>query len=178
MPSASPTPGVFRAMTGGCDNDGIPHGWLYGYPDYTPMLLFWMKEYTKKESGIEVVPSPCSTTPPTTIDELPRCDRVTKAIFSNRNDWQNGERVRFTNTGGALPPPIVAGRDYYIRKILYNSNMYLYLFSNETGALNFDPLWPGLVNITDYGSGTTTLIVQDPTFTKLAHQVLTPGNEY
>ena len=25
--------------TGGCDNDGIPYGWLYGYPDYTPMLL-------------------------------------------------------------------------------------------------------------------------------------------
>ncbi len=164
--------------TGGCDNDGIPHGWLYGYPEYTPLLLFWMKEYTKKESGIEAVPSPCSTTPPTTISELPRCDRVTKAIFSNRNDWQNGERVRFTNTGGALPPPIVAGRDYYIRAILYNSNTYLYLFSNETGALNFDPDWPGLVNITDYGLGTTTIIVQDPTFTKLAHQALTSGNEY
>ena len=34
------------------------------------------------------------------------------------------------------------------------------------------------MNITDYGLGTTTIIVQDPTFTKLAHQALTSGNEY
>ena len=62
--------------------------------------------------------------------------------------------------------------------MVYNSNTYLYLFVNETAALNFDPLWPGLVDITDYGTGTTTIIAQDPTFTKLAHQVLTSGNEY
>ena len=86
--------------------------------------------------------------------------------------------MRFTNTGGALPPGIIPGRDYYIRKVVYNSNTYLYLFVNETAALNFDPLWPGLVDITDYGTGTTTIIAQDPTFTKLAHQVLTSGNEY
>ena len=170
--------------TGGCDNDGIPHGWLGtipGYTDYTPVLLFWMKQYDRKETGIQVDPSPCVAAP-TTISDPPKCGRATKAIFSTQGEsfWQNGDRVRFTNTGGALPPPILAGRDYYIRKIVYGGNAYLYLFSNETGALGvpFDPLWPGLVDITDYGSGTTTVIAQDPTFTKLAHQVMDSGNEY
>jgi prepilin-type N-terminal cleavage/methylation domain-containing protein len=165
----------------GCDQDGIPFGWFWsGYANYTPVLLIWMKQYAKQESGLSVVQSPCSLTPPTTIGEPPLCSRATKAILTTKawSFWENGERVRFTNTGGSLPPGIVAGRDYYIRKILYDSNTYLYLFSNETGALNFDPLWPGLQNITDTGSGTTTIIVQDPIFTKLAHQVLTSGNEY
>ncbi len=73
---------------------------------------------------------------------------------------------------------ITEGRDYYIRKIESGGLTYLYLFNNLTGAVNFDPLWPGLQDITDYGSGTTTIIVQDASFTKLAHQVLTSGNEY
>jgi prepilin-type N-terminal cleavage/methylation domain-containing protein len=175
--------------TGVCDNDGIPRGWLGtipGYTDYTPVLLFWMKQYGKKESGIQdkVAASPCVAAP-TTINDPPQCGpprRATLAILNpdSRNDWQNGDRVRFTNAGGAPPPPILAGRDYYIRKIVYNSDTYLYLFVNETSALGvpFDPLWPGLVDITDYGSGTTTIIAQDPTFTKLAHQVMDSGNEY
>ena len=39
------------------------------------------------------------------------------------------------------------------------------------------PYWTGLQDITALGSGTTTIIVQDPSFTKLAHQVLDDGNE-
>jgi prepilin-type N-terminal cleavage/methylation domain-containing protein len=163
----------------GCDNDGIPYGWLYGYPDYTPMLLFWMKQYEKQETNLYVEPSPHSV--PTKFDDPPPVGTGTYAIISYnlQNFWENGERVRFTNTSGALPTGIVPGRDYYIRKVLYNSNVYLYLFSTVTGALNQTaPYWAGLVDITDYGSGTTTIIAQEPTFTKLAHQVLTPGNEY
>ena len=161
----------------GCDQDGIPFGWFWsGYADYTPVLLFWMKLYDKQETNLTISPSPCSSTPPTTIGEPPLCGRATKAILTYRGDWQNGERVRFTNTGGS-PPPIVPGKDYYIRKILYNSDTYLYLFSNETGALNFDPL-AGASGHHGLRIGHTTIIAQDPTFTKLAHQVLTPGNEY
>ena len=95
--------------TAGCDNDGIPHGWLGtipGYTNYMPVLLFWMKEYAKKESGFDIVQSPCSATPPTTISELPLCGRATKAILTNKewSFWENGERVRFTNPEGSLPP--------------------------------------------------------------------------
>jgi len=163
----------------GCDNDGIPHGWLFGYPDYTPMLLFWMKQYEKQETSLYVELSPHST--PTKFDDPPPVGRGTYAILSNNPEyfWENGERVRFVNTGGALPPPIVPGRDYYIRKVVYNSNVYLYLFSTVAGALNqTEPYWAGLVDITDYGTGTTTMIAQEPTFTKLAHQVLTSSNQY
>ena len=175
--------------TGGCDNDGLPSsfdpsrpaflGSIPGYTDYTPILLVWMKQYEKKETDLQVELSPHSVEP-VTINDPPPAGRGTYAIISvNPEDfWTTGERVRFTNTGGALPPGIIPGRDYYIRKIVYNSNTYLYLFVNETAALTFDPLWPGLVDITDYGTGTTTMIAQDPTFTKLAHQVLTSGNEY
>ena len=172
-------------QTGACDNDGIPRGWLgtiSGYTDYTPVLLFWMKEYARKESGTQetkIVTSPCVANP-TTIDDPPKCGRADNAISANRTDWQNGDRVRFTNASGALPPPLIAGKDYFIRRIVYASTTYLYLFSNEVGALGvpFDANWPGLVNITGTGSGTMTLIAQDPTFTKLAHQVMDSGNEY
>ena len=163
----------------GCDNDGIPHGWLYGYPDYTPMLLFWMKQYEKQETNLYVELSPHSV--PTKFDDPPPVGKGTYAIISYNPSyfWENGERVRFTNTGGALPPLIVPGKDYYIRKVLYNANVYLYLFSTVEGALNqTEPYWAGLVDITDYGTGTTTIIAQEPTYTKLAHQVLTSGNEY
>lgn len=174
--------------TGQCDSDGIPRGWLYGYPDYTPMLIFWMKQYARQESippqqfvYVREGTGRCTLPPgPTTVDEPPPCGRADYAIISYRTDWQNGDRVRFSNASGSLPPPLIAGRDYYIRKIVYQSDTYLYLFSSEVGALGnpFDPSWPGLVNIMDYGAGTTTIIAQDPTFTKLAHQVLSSGNEY
>ncbi len=162
----------------GCDNDGIPHGFLYGYPDYTPMLLFWMKRYEKQETDLYVDLSPHST--PTKFDDPPPVGTGTYAIQSYNPEyfWENGERVRFVNSGGALPPPLIPGRDYYIRKVVHNANVYLYLFSNVVGALNqTEPYWAGLVDITDWGTGTTTMIAQEPTYTKLAHQVV-PGNEY
>jgi hypothetical protein len=164
-----------------CDQDGIPFGWFWGgYTDYTPVLLFWMKQYDRMETNVQFDPSPHSQTAPTTIGDPPPVGRGTYAIFSSYDEsfWQNGNRVRFTNSGGSLPAPIQAGRDYYIRKIVHEGNTYLYLFVTEASAMTFDPLWPGLVDIMDYGTGTTSLINQDPTFTKLAHQVLTSGNEY
>ncbi len=163
----------------GCDNDGIPFGFLAnlpGYVNYTPILLVWIKEYAKKEVNPQLELSPHSVEP-LTIDDPPPVGRGTYAFVTNQTFWRNGDRVRFTSTG-ALPVGITAGRDYYIRKIESGGLTYLYLFSTLPGALNFDPLWPGLQDITDYGSGTTTLIVQDASFTKLAHQVLTSGNEY
>jgi len=178
-----------QGWTAGCDNDGLPSSYdpsnpgflgnIPGYVDHTPVLLVWMKRYEKQETGLYVDLSPHSAAP-ATIDDPPPVGRGTYAIVSINPEpfWTTGERVRFTNTGGALPPGIIPGRDYYIRKVVHNSTTYLYLFVNETAALTFDPLWPGLVDITDYGTGTTTIIAQDPTFTKLAHQVLTSGNEY
>ncbi|NPV04082.1 MAG: type II secretion system protein [Syntrophaceae bacterium] len=164
----------------GCDNDGIPFGFLGnipGYVNYTPILLVWTKEYAKKEVNPQLEPSPHSIEP-LTIADPPPVGRGTYAFVTNQTFWRNGDRVRFINTGGALPAGITAGRDYYIRKIESGGLTYLYLFSTLEGAVTFDRNWPGLVDITDYGTGTTTVIVQDPIFTKLAHQVLTSGNEY
>ena len=85
------------------------------------------------------------------------------------------------NSGGTLPSGIVAGRDYYIRQVNYLGIKYLYLFGNLSDALNQSaPYWNGsvLVDVTAAGTGSTTIIAQDPVFTKLAHQVLTSGNGY
>lgn len=173
--------GVPGFDTNGCDNDGIPFGFLAnipGYVNYTPVLLVWIKEYAKKEVNPQLELSPHSVEP-LTIADPPPVGRGTYAFVTNQTFWRNGDRVRFVvSTGGALPVGITEGRDYYIRKIESGGLTYLYLFNNLTGAVNFDPLWPGLQDITDYGSGTTTIIVQDASFTKLAHQVLTSGNEY
>ena len=162
----------------GCDNDGIPFGFLAEVPgNYTPVLLVWTKVYANKEVNPQLELSPHSVEP-LTVSDPPPVGRGTYAFVTNQTFWRNGDRVRLVNSGGALPVGITAGRDYYIRKIESGGLTYLYLFSTAEGALNFDPLWPGLQDITDYGSGTTTLIVQDASFTKLAHQVLTSGNEY
>lgn len=173
--------GVPGFDTYGCDNDGIPFGFLAnipGYVNYTPVLLVWIKEYAKKEVNPQLEHSPHSVEP-LTIADPPPVGRGTYAFVTNQTFWRNGDRVRFVvSSGGALPVGIAAGRDYYIRRIESGGLTYLYLFSNLTGALNFDPLWAGLQDITDFGSGTTTVVVQDASFTKLAHQVLTSGNEY
>ena len=114
--------------TGGCDNDGIPHGWLGtipGYTDYTPVLLFWMKQYAKKES-IPAVETSCfpRLRRSSTIFRRGHGDQSRSRTF--RADWQNGERVRFTNTGGALPVGVVAGRDYFVRKVVSGALTYLF----------------------------------------------------
>ncbi|HQL91237.1 MAG TPA: type II secretion system protein [Syntrophales bacterium] len=164
----------------GCDNDGIPFGFLAnipGYVNYTPILLAWTKEYSKKEvnPGLELSVHSVS---PTKYDDPPPTGTGTFALVTNQTFWRNGDRVRFVNTGGALPVGVTAGRDYYIRKVVSGAT-YLYLFDTLTAALNQNPpYWAGLQDITGPGSGTTTLIVQDASFTKLAHQVLTSGNEY
>ena len=175
--------GVPGADASDSDNDGIPFDWLdsiSGYTSFTPVVLFWMKEYARSEANPEIVDSPHSETP-AKFDDPPPWGTGTRAILTTREAafWRNGDRVRFVNSGGALPVPIVAGRDYYVRKVPDSGRTYLYLFNTESAALNNTaPFWQGLVDITVAGSGTSTVIVQDPTFTKLAHQVLTPGNDH
>jgi len=163
----------------GCDYDGIPFE-LSGYTNFTPFLVFWMKQYAKKEIGPTFVMSTHSVTP-VKFDDPPPAGTATYAILTAKAEsfWQNGDRVRFTNTGGAIPVGIVAGRDYYIRKVITGGLTYLYLFDSLTNALKtYEPFWQGLQDITALGSGTTTVIAQDPTFTKLAHQVMNTGNGY
>ena len=168
----------------GCDQDGIPFGWFWaGYTNYTPVLVFWMKEYAKKEIILPPAALELSVHSVNAVkfDDPPPSGTGTYAILTAKEEsfWRNGERVRFTNSGGALPVGIVAGRDYYIRKVITGGLTYLYLFKSEAAALNIsEPFWTDLEDITGIGSGTTTIIVQDPSFTKLAHQVLTSDNEY
>jgi prepilin-type N-terminal cleavage/methylation domain-containing protein len=163
----------------GCDNDGIPFE-LSGYNNFTPYLVFWMKEYAKKETNLLVESFTHSVTP-TKFDDLPPVGTGTYAIRTSKpaSYWQNGDRVRLTSTGGSLPVGIVAGKDYFIRKVIYGSLTYLFLFDTLVNSQNtVAPYWTGLQDITAVGSGTTTIIVQDPTFTKLAHQVLNSSNGY
>ena len=66
----------------GCDNDGIPFGFLAnipGYTNYTPVLLFWMKLYAKQETDLYVDLSPHSVAP-VTINDPPPVGRGTYAI--------------------------------------------------------------------------------------------------
>jgi hypothetical protein len=174
--------GVPGAVSG-CDNDGIPNTWLEdipGYTNYTPVLLFWMKEYSKKETFGSTVSSPHVTTP-TKFDDPPPFGIATRSVVTGQTFWRNGDRVRLRSVfeNGVLPDGITAGHDYYIRQVDYSGQKYLYLFNSEASALNTSaPYWTGLVDITLTGSGAASIIVQDPTFTKLAHQVLTSGNEY
>jgi prepilin-type N-terminal cleavage/methylation domain-containing protein len=173
--------GVPGTTTGGCDNDGIPYDLLdniTGYTSYKPALVFWMKLYAKQETDPALEYTVHSVTP-TKYDDPPPTGTGTYAIRTSKTFWRNGERVRFVNTGGSLPAGIVAGRDYFIRQVVTGGLTYLYLFDTLANALNTnEPYWTGLQDITAPGSGTTTIIVQDPSFIKLAHQVLTSGNEY
>ena len=151
-----------------------------GYTDYTPVLLFWMKEYDKKETGPTIVPSPHVSTP-TKFDDAPHCRQSDpRSAPQGRAFWQNGDRVRFTNSGGALSPSgfwragiITSAR------LIVGTNVSLPLRQRSKRPEHFDALLDGACRHHGLtGSGTTTIIVQDPTFTKLAHQVLTSANEY
>jgi hypothetical protein len=165
----------------GCDNDGIPWGWLGdipGYTDYTPVLLFWMKQYPARYG---FSPSEVIYENPTGLNPLPPSTRVLKTISSF--NWQNGTRVRLTNATGSLPSPLVQGQDYYIRVI--GSGLvpkYIYFFPDVASAIcsgcTAETYWQNLIAITGQGTASHTMIAQDPVFTKLAHQVMDSGNEY
>jgi len=174
--------GVPGQDSNGCDIDGIPWGWLGdipGYTNYTHVLLLWMKQFPTMYG---FSPSQVVDETPAGLNPLPPATRAVKTDIGF--NWQNGTRVRMTaSTGGTLPSPLVQGKDYYIRVIgSVFSNSYIYFFTDPVSAicsgctaLNY---WQNLVAITGPGSGTTnTMIAQEPIFTKLAHQVLTSGNE-
>jgi prepilin-type N-terminal cleavage/methylation domain-containing protein len=173
--------GVQAGGSGVCSSDGIPGVFfenISGYQSYTPVLVMWMKEYAKQESSVSVLSSPHLASP-AFYDDPPPPGTGTFAIVTTNAFWQNGDRVRLVNAGGVLPSGIAAGKDYYIRKVTYENKTYLYLFDTLANAMNTSaPFWIGLVDITAAGTGSTTIIVQDPVFTKLAHQVLTSENEY
>jgi prepilin-type N-terminal cleavage/methylation domain-containing protein len=172
-----------------CDIDGIPWGWLGdipGYTNYTNVLLFWMKQFPTTygfSAAIHVVASPHTTS--ATRYSPPPPGTGTRVLEAGSSfNWADGTRVRLVNTGGSLPAPTVAGQDYYTRAITWLGIRYVYLFNSYEAAVCTDcvsSFWPsgpsGFVDITGTGTGMHTMIAQDPVFTKLAHQVLTSGND-
>jgi prepilin-type N-terminal cleavage/methylation domain-containing protein len=165
----------------GCDIDGIPWGWLgdiSGYTSYTPVLLFWMKQFPSRYG---FGPSDVIYENPTGLSPLPPSTRVLKAVSGF--NWPTGTRVRLTNATGTLPTPLTQGTDYYIRVWGTGLNpKYVYFFPDAASAIcsgcTADTYWQNLIQITGQGSATNTMIAQDPTFTKLAHQVMNAGNQY
>jgi len=170
--------GAFRPGrdTDGCDRDSIPEGMVApgsGYTDFTPVITLWAKQYDKKDSAFTVVPNPgpegCTGHPPVTTGHY--TIRPTNLAF-----WETGNRVRLTPSGGgALPGGIVENMDYFTRKITTSGVDYIYLFYDQSDAMEQENgcwLWRGLADMTNAGSGARTAVNQDAQWTNLAYQTL------
>lgn len=73
-------------------------------------------------------------------------------ITINNHGFQNFDPVRFTNAGGALPTPLVAGTTYYIGNVSTNT---FQLYSNSSLSAQ--------VTLTGTGTGTQTVTFFFPT---------------
>lgn len=80
-------------------------------------------------------------------------------LASNAQDgtpkWQMGNKVRFSTTS-ALPSPLVAGTDYWLRRL---SATTYEIYTSLAAALN-KLTTTGRVNLTTQGTGTHTIILQ------------------
>lgn len=75
-------------------------------------------------------------------------------LLTFANDWQNFTKVRFTNSGGALPTGIVPGTDYWLVRVSATTARVATSFANAlTGTV---------IAFTDAGTGTHTLTARLP----------------
>lgn len=78
-------------------------------------------------------------------------------VTFNAHGFGIGQKIRFTNVGGALPTGISAGVDYYVSKTSYGANV----FDISTSYAN---AWAGTnVATSSTGTGTHTVTGQGPT---------------
>jgi len=168
----SSTPGTFS----GCDRDGIPDS-LTGTSivgQYNPYLILWMKEVARTEQNISTDLSPHLDPASVNYSDPPPTGKGTRAILIEAcSNWLNGNRVRFNNVQGSLPGGISAGVDYFIRIITYSGIRYGYIFDTYEQAVGLGATpWEGLRDITTAGGSGTSMVAQDPMWTKIAQQSL------
>ena len=70
-------------------------------------------------------------------------------LLTYTNDWQNYQKVRFTNSGGALPTGLSAGTDYWLIRISATTAKVATTYANAIAGT--------AIAFTDAGSGTNTL---------------------
>ncbi len=155
---------------------------------YTPGLSLWRKTYPDQEDfGPDKVvdvhgsytdaPKYCTVVSgsyPLNPDDL---SIPSRAIISTL--WlTNGARVQFQTTG-TLPAPLQTGQNYFVRKVSVSGVYYYYLFDTVSHAqktyIDGISCWTGLIQISDAGSGTHTILAQKPIWTQLASKETREG---
>ncbi len=152
----------------------------------TPLIDFWSKSVPGTEN---VLPDAVVDTPRGTggmyssaTANFPPEGLNSKAIKIASYPDQ-GDIVRFLNTGGALPSPMVANQEYYGRIIYKDGVGYLYLFTNQTAAYcpwvgdvyNRVCAWPtdgSWVMLSGSGTGTHEVLYDDPMWSGLGYAYL------
>lgn len=77
-------------------------------------------------------------------------------LLTFANDWQNYTKVRFTNSGGALPTGLTAGTDYWLVRVSATTARVATSFANAIAGT--------VVAYTDAGTGTHTLTCRLPRY--------------
>lgn len=156
-----------------------------------PLIDFW----SKKVPGTEIIlPGAVVDTPRGTgtmyssaTANFPPEGLNSKAIQITYYPDQ-GSKVRFLNTGGALPAPMVANQEYYARIIYKDGIGYLYLFTNQAAAYcpwvgnvyNRVCEWPtdgSWVQLSDSGTGTHEVLYDAPMWVGLAYAYLASSSK-
>ena len=77
-------------------------------------------------------------------------------LLTFANDWKSGTKVRFTNSGGALPTGLSAGTDYWLVRVSATTARVATSYANYVAGT--------VVAYTDAGTGTHTLTIQMPRY--------------
>jgi hypothetical protein len=89
------------------------------------------------------------------ISNVVTFSNATELVNWTGHPLQVGDKVRFSNSGGALPTGISAGTDYYVAVTSFGANSFR-LSTTLNGAIN----GTSLVTFTNDGTGTHTLTTQ------------------
>lgn len=138
-------PGFYVAVSRDLTVDGEWRGWIL-YADYGDGYL----EIARND--IPAIMGTCTTilgtvANPTVFDTIQTftADATTDIITCTGNQFVNGNSVRVSNSGGALPAPLVAGTVYFVRD---KSGVTFKLAATSGGAA---------INLTTNGTGTNSV---------------------
>ncbi len=181
--------GLYRQHPSDYNCDGLPMCYDPGI-DLSlrgiPLIHFWSKRVPGSEyvspSAVVDTPRGTGTMYSGATANFPPEGLNSKAIKITQYP-DTGDIVRFLNTGGALPSPMVANQVYYGRIIYKDGIGYLYLFTTQTAAncpWVSNPnvrvcSWPtdgSWIQLTDSGTGTHEVLYDDPMWSGLAYAYL------
>lgn len=173
--------------------DGLPTCYSIGIDislRQIPLVHFWSKSVPGTElllpSVVVDTPRGTGTMYSSATANLPPEGLNSKAIQIGYAT-ATGDKVRFLNTGGALPAPLVPNQEYWARVISVDSVPYLYLFTSQSAAhcpwvgnvYNRVCQWPtdgSWVQLTDSGTGTHEMLLDKPIWTGLAYAYLSSSS--